>query len=203
MTIAYIYDGNHFIHTQEILHEVWVRMNAPTKKELDDLAAALKIDRETLTIGTLTTTIGSKEYRLILSNQWIVTISESPLECEQDEALFAFVKAMMVMTFTSCYVNIDPCDVLKIVNGSDSIVVSFNLETDDISQQLATKLPKDIADATGVIAVFCTSMQYAEELMTDIQNCIGKTASFVWCAALSLENEANVYLILAKHHHKR
>lgn len=198
MTTVYLYSVNHFVHTQEIRNGVWVRMNAPAEKELDDLASALKIDRETLTVGAVATTIGGREYRLILSNQWIVTISNSSFEVEQDETLFAFVKAMMVMTFTSYYVNIDPCDVLEIINGADSIVVSFDLETGDIPKQLATKMPEDISDVTGIIAIFCTSAQYAAELMTGIQNVIGKTASFICGNALSLEHEANVSLIFAK-----
>ena len=183
MTTAYLYSGDHFVRTQETQNGVWIRINAPTDKERNDLASA---------------SIGDKKYRLILSGQQIVTISDSALAAEEDEALSAFVKTVMAVTFPAYFVNIDPCDVLPIVNGADCHVVSFTLETEDIPGQLAAKLPEDLADAKGIIAVFCTSPQSAAELEAGIQSRIGKDASFVWGNPLSLAQEANVSLILAK-----
>ena len=192
MTTAYLYSGNHFVRTQETQNGVWIRINAPTDKELHALASALKLKIEQ---GAAAATIGGKEYRLILSGQRIVTISDSALEPEEDEALSAFVKTVMAVTFPDYFVNIDPCDVLPIVNGH---VVSFALETEDIPGQLAAKLPEDLADAKGIIAVFCTSAQSAAELEAGVQSRIGKAASFAWVNPLSLAQEANVSLILAK-----
>ena len=120
------------------------------------------------------------------------------MEAEEDEELAAFVKTVMAVTFPDYFVNVDPCDVLPIVNGADCHVVSFALETEDIPGQLAAKLPEDMADAKGIIAVFCTSAQSAEELEVGVQNRIGKDASFVWGIVPSLAQEANVTLILAK-----
>ena len=170
-------------------------MNAPTDKELNDLASALKLKIEQ---GAAAASIGGKQYRLILSGQRIVTISDSALESEEDEALSAFVKTVMAVTFPDYFVNIDPCDVLPIVNGADCHVVSFALETEDIPGQLAAKLPEDIADVKGFIGVFCISEQLASELLNGMQNRIGKDASFAWVNPLSLAQEANVSLILAK-----
>ena len=198
MTTAYLYSGDHFVRTQETQNGVWIRMNAPTDKELHALASALKLEIEQLTDGGAAATIGGKEYRLILSGQQIVTISDSALATEEDEALSAFVKTVMAVTFPDYFVNVDPCDVLPIVNGADCHVVSFALETEDIPGQLAAKLPEDLADAKGIIAVFCTSPQSAAELEAGIQSRIGKDASFVWGNPLSLAQEANVSLILAK-----
>ena len=198
MTTAYHYSGNHFVRTQETQNGVWIRMNAPTDKELHALASALKLKIEQMTEGAAAATIGDKKYRLILSEQRIITISDSALEVEEDEELAAFVKTVMAVTFPAYFVNIDPCDVLPIVNGADCHVVSFALETEDIPGQLAAKLPEDLADAKGIIAVFCTSAQSAEELEVGVQNRIGKDASFVWGNPLSLAQEANVSLILAK-----
>ena len=198
MTTAYLYSGNHFVRTQETQNGVWIRINAPTDKELHALASALKLKIEQMTEGAAAATIGDKKYRLILSEQRIITISDSALEPEEDEALSAFVKTVMTVTFPDYFVNIDPCDVLPIVNGADCHVVSFALETEDIPGQLAAKLPEDLADAKGIIAVFCTSAQSAAELEAGIQSRIGKDASFVWGNPLSLAQEANVSLILAK-----
>ena len=64
MTTAYLYSGNHFVRTQETQNGVWIRMNAPTEKELHDLASALKLKIEQ---GAAAATIGGKQYRLILS----------------------------------------------------------------------------------------------------------------------------------------
>ncbi len=97
--------------------------------------------------GDAAATIGVKKYRLIFSEQRIITISDSALEVEEDEALSAFVKTVMAVTFPDYFVNIDPCDVLHIVNGADCHVVSFALETEDIPGQLAAKLPENLADA--------------------------------------------------------
>ena len=174
MTTAYLYSGDHFVRTQETQNGVWIRMNAPTDKERNALASALKLEIEQLTDGAAAATIGDKKYRLILSGQQIVTISDSALAAEEDEALSAFVKTVMAVTFPAYFVNIDPCDVLPIVNGAD------------------------LADAKGIIAVFCTSPQSAAELEAGIQSRIGKDASFVWGNPLSLAQEANVSLILAK-----
>lgn len=198
MTTAYLYSGNHFVRTQETQNGVWIRMNAPTDKELHALASALKLKIEQMTEGAAAATIGDKKYRLILSGQRIVTISDSAVEAEEDEALSAFVKTVMAVTFPDYFVNVDPCDVLPIVNGADCHVVSFALETEDIPGQLAAKLPKDLADAKGIIAVFWTSAQSAAELEAGIQSRIGKDASFVWGNPLPLSQEANVSLILAK-----
>lgn len=198
MTTTYLYSGNRFVPAQETQNGVWVKMHAPAEKELDDLAAALKIDRKDLTDGAVAARICGKEYRLLLSDRWIVTISDSSLEAEEDEALAAFVKTVMAVTFPAYFVNIDPCDVLPIVNGADCHVVSFALETEDIPGQLAAKLPKDLADAKGIIAVFSTSAQSAAELEAGVQSRIGKDASFVWGIVPSLAHEANVTLILAK-----
>lgn len=198
MTTAYLYSGDHFVRTQETQNGVWIRMNAPTDKERNALASALKLEIEQLTDGAAAATIGDKKYRLILSGQQIVTISDSALAAEEDEALSAFVKTVMAVTFPDYFVNVDPCDVLPIVNGADCHVVSFALETEDIPGQLAAKLPEDLADAKGIIAVFCTSAQSAAELEAGIQSRIGKDASFVWGNPLSLAQEANVSLILAK-----
>lgn len=195
MTTAYLYSGNHFVRTQETQNGVWIRMNAPTEKELHDLASALKLKIEQ---GAAAATIDDKKYRLILSEQRIITISDSALEVEEDEELAAFVKTVMAVTFPTYFANVDPCDVLSIVNGADCHVVSFALETEDIPGQLAAKLPEDLADAKGIIAVFCTSAQSAAELEAGVQNRIGKDASFVWGNPLSLAQEANVSLILAK-----
>ena len=195
MTTAYLYSGDHFVRTQETQNGVWIRMNAPTDKERNALASALKLEIEQ---GAAAATIGGKEYRLILSEQQIVTISDSAVEVEEDEELTAFVKTVMAVTFPAYFVNIDPCDVLPIVNGADCHVVSFALETEDIPGQLAAKLPEDLADAKGIIAVFCTSPQSAAELEAGIQSRIGKAASFAWVNPLSLAQEANVSLILAK-----
>ena len=195
MTTAYLYSGNHFVRTQETQNGVWIRMNAPTDKERNALASALKLEIEQ---GGAAATIGGKEYRLILSGQQIVTISDSALATEEDEALSAFVKTVMAVTFPDYFVNVDPCDVLPIVNGADCHVVSFALETEDIPGQLAAKLPEDLADAKGIIAVFCTSPQSAAELEAGVQSRIGKDASFVWGNPLPLSQEANVSLILAK-----
>ena len=195
MTTAYLYSGDHFVRTQETQNGVWIRMNAPTDKERNALASALKLKIEQ---GAAAATIGGKQYRLILSGRRIVTISDSALEPEEDEALSAFVKTVMAVTFPDYFVNIDPCDVLPIVNGADCHVVSFALETEDIPGQLAAKLPEDLADAKGIIAVFCTSAQSAAELEAGIQSRIGKDASFVWGNPLPLSQEANVSLILAK-----
>ena len=137
MTTAYLYSGNHFVRTQETQNGVWIRMNAPTDKELHALASALKLKIEQ---GAAAATIGDKKYRLILSEQRIVTISDSALATEEDEALSAFVKTVMAVTFPDYFVNVDPCDVLPIVNGADCHVVSFALETEDIPGQLAAKL---------------------------------------------------------------
>ncbi len=198
MTTTYLYSGNRFVPAQETQNGVWVRMHAPAEKELDDLAAALKIDRKDLTDGAVAARICGKEYRLLLSDRWIVTISDSSLEAEEDEALAAFVKTVMAVTFPDYFVKVDPCDVLPIVNGADCHVVSFALETEDIPGQLAAKLPKDLADAKGIIAVFSTSAQSAAELEAGVQSRIGKDASFVWGIVPSLAQEANVTLILAK-----
>ena len=195
MTTAYLYSGNHFVRTPETQNGVWIRMNAPTDKELNDLASALKLKIEQ---GAAAASIGGKEYRVILSEQRIVTISDSAVEPEEDEALSAFVKTVMAVTFPDYFVNIDPCDVLPIVNGADCHVVSFALETEDIPGQLAAKLPEDIADVKGFIGVFCISEQLASELLNGMQNRIGKDASFVWVNPQSLAQEANVSLILAK-----
>ena len=195
MTTAYLYSGDHFVRTQETQNGVWIRMNAPTDKERNALASALKLEIEQ---GAAAATIGGKEYRLILSGQQIVTISDSALEVEEDEELTTFVKTVMAVTFPAYFVNIDPCDVLPIVNGADCHVVSFALETEDIPGQLAAKLPEDLADAKGIIAVFCTSPQSAAELEAGIQSRIGKAASFAWGNPLPLSQEANVSLILAK-----
>lgn len=195
MTTAYHYSGNHFVRTQETQNGVWIRMNAPTDKELHDLASALKLKIEQ---GAAAATIGGKEYRLIISEQRIVTISDSALEDEENAELSAFVKTVMTVTFPAYFVNIDPCDVLHIVNGADCHVVSFALETEDIPGQLAAKLPEDLADAKGIIAVFCTSAQSAAELEAGVQSRIGKDASFVWGNSMPLAQEANVSLILAK-----
>ena len=195
MTSAYLYSGDHFVRTQETQNGVWIRMNAPTDKERNALASALKLEIEQ---GAAAATIGGKEYRLILSGQQIVTISDSALATEEDEALSAFVKTVMAVTFPDYFVNVDPCDVLPIVNGADCHVVSFALETEDIPGQLAAKLPEDLADAKGIIAVFCTSPQSAAELEAGRQSRIGKDASFVWGNPLPLSQEANVSLILAK-----
>lgn len=195
MTTAYLYSGDHFVRTQETQNGVWIRMNAPTDKERNALASALKLKIEQ---GAAAATIGGKEYRVILSEQRIITISDSALEVEEDEELAVFVKTVMAVTFPAYFVNIDPCDVLPIVNGADCHVVSFTLETEDIPGQLAAKLPEDLADAKGIIAVFCTSPQSAAELEAGIQSRIGKDASFVWGNPLSLAQEANVSLILAK-----
>ena len=195
MTTAYLYSGNHFVRTQETQNGVWIRMNAPTDKELHALASALKLKIEQ---GAAAATIGDKKYRLILSEQRIITISDSALEVEEDEELAAFLKTVMAVTFPAYFVNVDPCDVLPIVNGADCHVVSFALETEDIPGQLAAKLPEDLADAKGIIAVFCTSPQSAAELEAGIQSRIGKDASFVWGNPLPLSQEANVSLILAK-----
>ena len=198
MTTAYLYSGNHFVRTQETQNGVWIRMNAPTDKELHALASALKLKIEQ---GAAAATIGDKKYRLILSEQRIITISDSALEAlevEEDEELAVFVKTVMAVTFPDYFVNVDPCDVLPIVNGADCHVVSFALETEDIPGQLAAKLPKDLADAKGIIAVFCTSAQSAAELEAGVQSRIGKAASFAWVNPLSLAQEANVSLILAK-----
>ena len=195
MTTAYLYSGNHFVRTQETQNGVWIRMNAPTDKELHDLASALKLKIEQ---GAAAATIGGKEYRLIISEQRIVTISDSALEDEENAELSAFVKTVMTVTFPAYFVNIDPCDVLHIVNGADCHVVSFALETEDIPGQLAAKLPEDLADAKGIIAVFCTSAQSAAELEAGVQSRIGKDASFVWGNSMPLAREANVSLILAK-----
>ena len=108
------------------------------------------------------------------------------------------MKTVMVVTFPAYFVNIDPCDVLHIVNGADCHVVSFALEAEDIPGQLAAKLPEDLADAKGIIAVFCTSAQSAAELEAGVQSRIGKDASFVWGNSMPLAQEANVSLILAK-----
>ena len=201
MTTAYLYSGNHFVRTQETQNGVWIRMNAPTDKELHALASALKLKIEQMTEGAAAATIGDKKYRLILSEQRIITISDSALEAlevEEDEELAVFVKTVMAVTFPDYFVNIDPCDVLPIVNGADCHVVSFALETEDIPGQLAAKLPEDLADAKGIIAVFCTSAQSAAELEAGVQSRIGKAASFAWVNPLSLAQEANVSLILAK-----
>ena len=198
MTTAYLYSGDHFVRTQETQNGVWIRINAPTDKERNDLASALKLKIEQMTEGAAAATIGDKKYRLILSGQQIVTISESALATEEDEELAVFVKTVMAVTFPAYFVNIDPCDVLPIVNGADCHVVSFALETEDIPGQLAAKLPEDLADAKGIIAVFCTSAQSAAELEAGVQNRIGKDASFAWVNPLSLAQEANVSLILAK-----
>ena len=198
MTTAYLYSGDHFVRTQETQNGVWIRMNAPTDKERNDLASALKLKIEQMTDGAAAASIGDKKYRLILSEQRIITISDSALEVEEDEELAVFVKTVMAVTFPAYFVNIDPCDVLPIVNGADCHVVSFALETEDIPGQLAAKLPKDLADAKGIIAVFCTSAQSAAELEAGIQSRIGKDASFVWGIVPSLAHEANVTLILAK-----
>lgn len=198
MTTAYLYSGDHFVRTQETQNGVWIRMNAPTDKERNALASALKLEIEQLTEGATAATIGDKKYRLILSEQRIITISDSALEVEEDEELAVFVKTVMAVTFPAYFVNIDPCDVLPIVNGADCHVVSFALETEDIPGQLAAKLPEDLADAKGIIAVFYTSPQSAAELEAGIQSRIGKDASFVWGNPLSLAQEANVSLILAK-----
>ena len=198
MTTAYLYSGNHFVRTQETQNGVWIRMNAPTDKELHALASALKLKIEQMTEGAAAATIGDKKYRLILSEQRIITISDSALEVEEDEELAAFVKTVMAVTFPAYFVNIDPCDVLPIVNGADCHVVSFALETEDIPGQLAAKLPEDLADAKGIIAVFSTSAQSAAELEAGVQSRIGKDASFVWGIVPSLAHEANVTLILAK-----
>ena len=195
MTTAYLYSGDHFVRTQETQNGVWIRMNAPTDKELHDLASALKLKIEQ---GAAAATIGGKEYRLIISEQRIVTISDSALEDEENAELSAFVKTVMTVTFPAYFVNIDPCDVLHIVNGADCHVVSFALETEDIPGQLAAKLPEDLADAKGIIAVFCTSAQSAAELEAGVQSRIGKDASFVWGNSMPLAQEANVSLILAK-----
>ncbi len=195
MTTAYLYSGNHFVRTQETQNGVWIRMNAPTDKELHDLASALKLKIEQ---GAAAATIGGKEYRLILSEQRIVTISDSALEDEENAELAAFVKTVMAVTFPAYFANVDPCDVLSIVNGADCHVVSFALETEDIPGQLAAKLPEDLADAKGIIAVFCTSAQSAAELEAGVQSRIGKDASFVWGNSMPLAQEANVSLILAK-----
>ena len=198
MTTAYLYSGDHFVRTQETQNGVWIRMNAPTDKELHALASALKLKIEQMTEGAAAATIGDKKYRLILSEQRIITISDSALEVEEDEELAVFVKTVMAVTFPAYFVNIDPCDVLPIVNGADCHVVSFALETEDIPGQLAAKLPKDLADAKGIIAVFSTSAQSAAELEAGVQSRIGKDASFVWGIVPSLAHEANVTLILAK-----
>ena len=198
MTTAYLYSGDRFVKNQEMNHAVWVRVHAPTEKEVDDLASALKIDRKTLADGVAAVTIGGKKYRLVISEQQIVTISDSALEVEEDTKLSAFVKTVMAVTLPICAVSISPCDVLPIVNGADCHVVSFALETEDIPGQLAAKLPEDLADAKGIIAVFCTSAQSAAELEAGVQNRIGKAASFAWVNPLSLAQEANVSLILAK-----
>ncbi len=195
MTTAYLYSGDHFVRTQEKQNGVWIRMNAPTDKELNDLASALKLKIEQ---GAAAASIGGKEYRVILSGQRIVTISDSALEPEEDEALSSFVKTVMAVTFPDYFVNVDPCDVLPIINGMDCHVVSFALETEDIPGQLAAKLPEDIADVKGFIGVFCISEQLASELLNGMQNRIGKDASFVWVNPQSLAQEANVSLILAK-----
>lgn len=195
MTTAYLYSGNHFVRTQETQNGVWIRMNAPTDKELHDLASALKLKIEQ---GAAAATIGGKEYRLIISEQRIVTISDSALEDEENAELAAFVKTVMAVTFPAYFANVDPCDVLSIVNGADCHVVSFALETEDIPGQLAAKLPEDLADAKGIIAVFCTSAQSAAELEAGVQSRIGKDASFVWGNSMPLAQEANVSLILAK-----
>ena len=195
MTTAYLYSGDHFVRTQETQNGVWIRMNAPTDKELHALASALKLKIEH---GAAAATIGDKKYRLIISEQRIITISDSALEVEEDEELAVFVKTVMVVTFPAYFVNVDPCDMLPIVNGADCHVVSFALETEDIPGQLAAKLPEDLADAKGIIAVFCTSPQSAAELEAGIQSRIGKDASFVWGNPLPLSQEANVSLILAK-----
>lgn len=198
MTTAYLYSGDHFVRTQETQNGVWIRMNAPTDKELHALASVLKLKIEQMTEGAAAATIGDKKYRLILSEQRIITISDSALEVEEDEELAVFVKTVMAVTFPAYFVNIDPCDVLPIVNGADCHVVSFALETEDIPGQLAAKLPEDLANAKGIIAVFCTSAQSAAELEAGVQNRIGKDASFAWVNPLSLAQEANVSLILAK-----
>ena len=195
MTTAYLYSGDHFVRTQEKQNGVWIRMNAPTDKELNDLASALKLKIEQ---GAAAASIGGKEYRVILSEQWIVTISDSAVEAEEDETLSAFVKTVMAVTFPDYFVNVDPCNVLPIINGMDCHVVSFALETEDIPGQLAAKLPEDIADVKGFIGVFCISEQLASELLNGMQNRIGKDASFVWVNPQSLAQEANVSLILAK-----
>lgn len=174
---------------------MWIRMNAPTDKELNDLASALKLKIEQ---GAAAASIGGKEYRVILSEQRIVTISDSAVEAEEDETLSSFVKTVMAVTFPDYFVNVDPCNVLPIINGMDCHVVSFALETEDIPGQLAAKLPEDIADVKGFIGVFCISEQLASELLNGMQNRIGKDASFVWVNPQSLAQEANVSLILAK-----
>ena len=74
MTTAYLYSGNHFVRTQETQNGVWIRINAPTDKELHALASALKLKIEQMTDGAAAATIGGKQYRLILSGQRIVTI---------------------------------------------------------------------------------------------------------------------------------
>ena len=198
MTTAYLYSGNHFVRTPETQNGVWIRMNAPTDKELHALASVLKLKIEQMTEGAAAATIGDKKYRLVISEQQIVTISDSALEVEEDTKLFSFVKTIITVTLPICAVSISPCNVLPIINGMDCHVVSFALETEDIPGQLAAKLPEDLADAKGIIAVFCTSAQSAAELEVGVQSRIGKYASFVWVNPLSLAQEANVSLILAK-----
>ena len=198
MTTAYLYSGDHFVRTQEKQNGVWIRMNAPTDKELNDLASALKLKIEQMTDGVAAVTIGGKKYRLVISEQQIVTISDSALEVEEDTKLFSFVKTIITVTLPICAVSISPCNVLPIINGMDCHVVSFALETEDIPSQLAAKLPEDIADVKGFIGVFCISEQLASELLNGMQSRIGKDASFVWVNPQSLAQEANVSLILAK-----
>lgn len=224
MTKYYVLNNSIYCEVEGIQDKSWIHIVSPTLEDIDTVSSLTEIDKIFFTEDSFQKEIKAKtsavvtffninnvQYRLILTNQYVITVCPNLQEEENGakSVLCQLIKVIITEGLQSGMLDFkDMCYVLRAsknmriitCGGTGENKFGYTLET--ILNSLENK--KLLSETKGVYLSLHfssnTKRECVDEFIKTISESINTSAAFIWSASLdeSIEDEIKVLLIVAE-----